>query len=414
MVIPRGLVLALLSLAAFGGPAVADASLCHAEAAIEPARPYVGQQLRYVARLTRRADAEKVEWLRAPVFPDFRSEWLPGRPEHRRERHSEADFYTREEHRSVFPLRAGVLEIPPARLRCTSAATGESEEVALEALQVDVRPIPTEGRPPEWGGLVGPVQVKATVEPRRIALGQSFRISLQLRGAGNLWDAAPPFSDDAEFGASEVFRQPPALRIDTGEGVYLQRFFRFDVVPREPGSLVVPPVTVAFFDPHRGEFAQVRTAAVEVQVEALAAPPAANPASAVARPPTTAARPGSGLWWAAGGVLAAAGGVGVSELLRRRRRRREPVEAALREAADPEHSNRERARHLERALRAAVARRNPALAEASADEWSSRSPELAEAARALRELERHRFGHSQEPVDAAATRRTITQLLRGD
>src|SRR5690606_14643592 len=110
------------------GRAQAPSAACTAEVSVEPSRAYVGRQVLERVRMLRHESVREVRWLRALSFPSLRAEWLPGRtPDPRITGIGDARLVS-EDRRALFPVRAGVIEIPPASVGCR-LADGEEVEV---------------------------------------------------------------------------------------------------------------------------------------------------------------------------------------------------------------------------------------------------------------------------------------------
>ncbi len=390
MVTHRGSVLALVAglfaaAVAPSGRAETDRAACRAHGEVRPSRAVPGQQVVYVARIVRREDVQKVEWERPLSFPGFRAEWLPGRAEDTRMQYRGVAYLAREEHRALFAARPGELAIPPAILRCTVAGRGPRpariERVEVPGVSLRVEPIPERARPEGWSGLVGPVQVVAVAEPRELSLGESVRLSVQVRGAANLWAIDPPLDPNEPsrgvLGDVEIFARRAELSLDEGERLHARRFFRYDLVPRAAGRLAIPSMRFPYFDPSTGGFGEARTQAIEVAV--VERQPAAAPRSGLPTPDAASDR-GSGESAAsdAGSAIAWVGGLLVAAALavvawRWRRSDVDRWRAVDRALAAAERQAREgdplaEARELARALRAALA------AISSGEDWSQRDP----------------------------------------
>jgi hypothetical protein len=438
---PAGALGLALALAQAAAPPLARAARapCSASASVFPAQAVAGQQLLYAVRIARRDDVARVEWSEAPRFPDFRAEWLPGRAEDTELRVGDVHFMVREEHRAIFPLRSGSLVIPEAELRCVVPARGEQPQrivsARVAATPVRVAEAPRSPRPADWSGVVGPVQVQTLVDPLALPLGGALRVSVLLRGTGNLWDAAPPFPAGdavAAFGGAEVFARPAELDLQAGSRLQVRRAFRFDVVPARPGLMVVPEVRVPWYDPVAGRYEVARAEAVEVRVE----PP---PAAYAPKTPRSEPVPGGSSRGEAardgaervalpvppkalallGALVVGGGALAAVELWLRHRRPWREVERAL-EAADGAAAVGDRdgeSAELARALRLAVAahRRAPELAGLAADELRERcaaraSPALATALDELARLDRLRFSPDRAGPHRAAVERAIARL----
>lgn len=173
---------------------------------------------------------------------------------------------------TVYPLSPGVLRIPPARLSWTEPGSRQfsaedrrrSEESGV--VQLVVRPLPDAGRPPNFGG---PVARGLRIEYR---LGQGagraaavMPVVIVLTGAGNLtlWPAPqvawPPTARVYEEGSETA----PRL---TGQRIGGNRRFKFAVVPDSAGSLPLPPLEYAYFDPGDGTYKVARATGIIVPV----------------------------------------------------------------------------------------------------------------------------------------------------
>ena len=258
--------IAALAVAAATSDAQSQAPACVVEVDAVPSHPVVGQQVLYRVRIFRREDISRVQWVHPPAFPNLRAEWLPGRAEDTRASRHGSQYLVREEHRALFPARPGRVTLPAFELRC-----GEST-LPVRGATLDVREPPTEGRPADFDGVVGPLRVQALPERREIRLGEAVRISVLVRGSSNLWDVKPPFGDLEPNGRYEVFPRRPELALETGERLYVRRYFRFDFVPHEEGTIEIPAIEIPYYDPTRRRFGRAMSEPVVVAVAGRGAP----------------------------------------------------------------------------------------------------------------------------------------------
>lgn len=303
------------------GAAWGQAPACRIELHLEPAHPYVGQEVLWRLRILHPAGVGSALEPQ-PSFPDFRAEWIPPR------QHEDPLTGMRidEERRALFPVVAGPLRLPAAELRC--GAADDAVLVPIPSRVLDVRPAPRNGRPAAWQGLVGPVQLSVLVAPRSLAVGQSLRVSVEVQGAANVWDVASPLVRTGGGTEAEIFPHPPQLARDTGERLVLRRYFTYDVVPRRAGHLEIPELRVPWLDPETGRYRVSRQGPFSIHVLSAPAPAPPRQEPGLAQP-SREARPG---WLlpaaAAGGLLLLAG---AAMLIFAQRRSSGP--AALRRAA---------------------------------------------------------------------------------
>lgn len=173
------------------------------------------------------------------------------------------------------------------------------EQYAIPSNRPTVRvlPLPTPA-PGTFGGAVGQFRLESKVVPSQATVGEPITWTLTLTGTGN-W---PDISGLPSRDVSRDFRvvQPQARRTPK-EGTLFDGTLAEDVVliPTQPGSYTLGPVTWTFFDPAKGEYETVSTERVTVSVAAApTAAAASGPAPAPSGPPppsATARRPAAGV-----------------------------------------------------------------------------------------------------------------------
>lgn len=406
--------LATLALGLAGAAGAAQPPPCRVSVSIEPELAWVDQQVLYRLRVESRDDLRDVEWLVPPTLPGLRWERLPGLPDAGRVTRDGVGYRVREEHRAIFPERAGEIRLAEASLRCTAA--WEVRDVLVPTVSLHVRELPAGGRPPHFAGLVGALRVAQQVHPGAAAVGESLRLSVRMRGSGNLWDAGDPLAGRQALGSAELIRLEPEQDLQRGEALGVGRLFRYDLVPREPGALHVPELRVPYFDPATGEYAVAVAAPLVVDV-APRQPAASSGASPEApegpgppQPPSAAGR----LWSAALAALVAAAGL-CAWLWRRRGPRTPQPGAALAAAARASAGGDQAAAGaaLARALRAALARHLSGVRHRTPEELLA-EPDLPtplrDAARLLAAVERARFDPEAPPPDARQVERAVAAL----
>lgn len=232
---------------------------CRADLRVAPETPYVEQAVHWELRIESRAAASRIEWLDAPAFPSARAERvtiLPGSRE-------ETEWHLRRDERVLFPERPGRLVLPTIRLVCVSDGTSHELEIATRVLQV--QPLPEEGRPADFSGLVGRVTLRRYVRPEALTLGGTARISVSLRGAGNVWAGVDPH-EHLELGDADLFRRPTQTDIERGGGLRVTEVFEADLVPRRSGVLRLPELGIHWFDPESGRYETETAPPVELPV----------------------------------------------------------------------------------------------------------------------------------------------------
>ena len=152
-------------------------------------------------------------------------------------------------HQVVFPLVPGTIAIPQAMLKYTMPLAlqffSQEERFALTSLPetLSVRPLPAEGRPPEFNGAVGSgFGVERRVNPPSAHPGEGVAVEVIVSGEGNtaLW---PPPEIRWPSG-SRAYSDRVDEKVSTDKGrVGGIKTFRYLVVPDSVGPLTLPAVT---------------------------------------------------------------------------------------------------------------------------------------------------------------------------
>jgi tetratricopeptide (TPR) repeat protein len=164
-------------------------------------------------------------------------------------------------------------------------------------VELEVVEPPREGRPPEWSGAIGSFVFEAPPPaPQRVELGgEPVRLTLVVRGNGNLAGVSFDLERDPAFAAlfhvegPEVYEapppgSPPPPNHPRHEGE-TWRHFEYRLLPLREGTLELPPIAFAWFDPERGSYE--RKLAPSCRIEVL---PSSRPASARAESSPAGAR----------------------------------------------------------------------------------------------------------------------------
>lgn len=146
--------------------------------------------------------------------------------------------------------------------------------VASEAVDVEVLPLPAEGRPESFTGLVGRLQTSASLDRSEVRTNEAVTLSLTVSGEGNLRALQPPDLDLP--GDFEVFPPDISESIErSGTTIGGTRTYEYVLIPRIPGPKTVPPIEMAYFDVEEERYVTSSTAplALEVTGEGVVAGP---------------------------------------------------------------------------------------------------------------------------------------------
>ena len=133
-----------------------------------------------------------------------------------------------------------------------------------EALAIEVRPLPREGQPLDFGGAIGSFTIEASASPRELKVGDTLKLVVEIRGQGNLPFFAVPEPDiEGAFRGFQYFGFEEDKRLD-------RRRIEFDLVPMDTRLGEVPPFSLPVFDPQSWSYTRVSSAALPIAVRPLA------------------------------------------------------------------------------------------------------------------------------------------------
>ena len=219
----------------------------------------------------------------------------------------------------VLPTRAGSLEIPaiPAQV---DGRSGRSRPKRLL-----IKPVPVQGRPAEFVGGVGRFELSAEASPKTLRVGQELDFRIKVTGPAAWGMSGRP--DLARYERPEL-----GLRVTAGPDQASDeppvRTFVYRLRPTRAGDIVLPPVSIAAFDPALARYVTRVTAGVPVRVVAVPSfDPTTIPDDSLS---TAAARPSRIIWAVTLAILAL---LAAYLMLRHVRRRLERASAPFPELA---------------------------------------------------------------------------------
>jgi hypothetical protein len=138
-----------------------------------------------------------------------------------------------------------------------------------------VLPLPTEGKPPDFGGAVGTFKISTDVSSATNTAGDPLTLRMHVNGTGNFdrvestmlgadgqWKTYAPKStfnraDPAGYRGEKVFEQP--------------------LIATQPGTRTIPPLNFSFFDPGTRRYETARSAPLIVSVSPAVEGPGNEP-----------------------------------------------------------------------------------------------------------------------------------------
>ncbi|HSW46666.1 MAG TPA: BatD family protein, partial [Phycisphaerae bacterium] len=190
-------------------------------------------------------------------------------------------YYLYEVSTTLWPERVGPLDVGPLNIVVAyPTGLGRSRgvfdmgnliitgtrplSVPPQVSDIQVKPVPTEGRPAYFRGAVGNYEVIASAKPTEVSVGDPITLLLTITGSGRLEQLQPPpLPDLPELTCG--FKVPPDPL--AGEVQGNAKHFSQSIRAVSDDIREIPPIPFAYFDPQAGKFVTVRTAPIPIRVK---------------------------------------------------------------------------------------------------------------------------------------------------
>lgn len=244
-------------------PAVATSSRknVYLDASIEPSKGYVGQQLQYVLRLYYATS------LSAGALDDPQADGASfqrlGNDLNYEVDQGGKHYHVIERRYALIPQRAGKLVIPPVQFQGESVDMNDPGtffpqtqpvSAVTPSLTVDVQGVPANADKQTWL----PVRdLKLTAEGlpdgTEVRVGQPLNLTMLLQATGASYDSLPALSLPSIDGATVYPDKPLNGARSDGTSLVGRRQQSFAIIPSRPGTLIIPEITVHWWNVLTGQ-----------------------------------------------------------------------------------------------------------------------------------------------------------------
>ena len=170
-------------------------------------------------------------------------------------------------------------------------STQQQVTIRPDPLEMEIKPLPTEGRPKDFSGALGQFTLETKAAPSRVRAGDPVTITAVVKGIGSFDRMnAPTVSEEPGW---RVYPPSGKFQADDAVGISGTKTFEIAAIP-EAAKTELPLVTFSFFNPSTEKYETLTGDRVPLFVEnALVSTPtpalgavAAVPSVAPAAPPT--------------------------------------------------------------------------------------------------------------------------------
>ncbi|MBI3926597.1 MAG: protein BatD [Armatimonadetes bacterium] len=269
--------------------------LLFVEAEASPRKAYVNQPIHYVFRLyhgvqlrgnPRYEPLDTTGFISRDLEQQAYTDWVDGV----RMSVSQAETV-------LFATAPGKYSLGPTRIQCeidpysmfnlladvdTGDLTlaGRTKNLETRPIEVEVLPVPAQGRPESFTGAVGQYTLRGYLDREKVKTGEPVVLTITVEGQGNVEMIddikLPPFPGIQAYDTES--------QSTMGDEVRGKKTFKTTLIPTEPGARVLSGIRFAYFDPEAEKFEELSIPDLELEVTGpLAAGRAAKTAS---KPPS--------------------------------------------------------------------------------------------------------------------------------
>ncbi|MCQ2121837.1 MAG: BatD family protein [Fibrobacter sp.] len=187
------------------------------------------------------------------------------------------------------PTKSGSLKIPPFKFKYTkrgepkvveeskqmggmsfTSRSVKQESVEAEAstptINITVKPLPAEGKPADFSGMVGDYKFSADFDKTSLTVGEAMTLTVNISG-----DGTPGTITDPKFPDFSEFRSvPPENSINkkiSGSKVITSKQIKVFLYPKKKGEFTIPEISYSWFNPAKKKYESAKAGPWNIIVE---------------------------------------------------------------------------------------------------------------------------------------------------
>ncbi|MBD3402504.1 hypothetical protein GF420_06390 [candidate division GN15 bacterium] len=247
-------------------------------ATVDKTNPYVNEQVTLTLKFHIAVQYYTTPELTQPPTTGFWTEMLGNRAPYYQKINGR-NYQVLEVKYALFPTQTGELTIGRALIRTTVASKHRSQRrsifdnlmnrgdeitVRSKPIVINVRPIPSEGRPANFTGTIGRFDIAAHADKREVEVNQPVTVTIEITGVGNVKSVAEPtIGDLPDFRVYRSSSSESVNKLDDRIGG--TKMFEEVFIPRRPGELTIPSLEFTYFNPRTERFETKETRPITIR-----------------------------------------------------------------------------------------------------------------------------------------------------
>lgn len=140
------------------------------------------------------------------------------------------------------------------------------QRITSRPVEIEVLPLPDEGKPANFSGAVGNFSLTASVDKAQVKANEAISLKVKVSGTGNIKVLPNPKIDLP--GDFEVYDPKLAENINhDNDQISGSKTWEYVIVPRFQGSHEIKPITLSYFDPRAKIYKTASSAPILLTVE---------------------------------------------------------------------------------------------------------------------------------------------------
>ena len=187
------------------------------------------------------------------------------------------------------PTKSGSLQIPPFKFKYTKRGEPKiveekkqmggmsfhSQSIKQESIEaesqtptvtINVKPLPAQGRPTDFSGMVGDYKFSADFDRTNLKVGEALTLSVNIKGDGTPGTITDPKLPDF----SEFRSVPPENNISkkiSGSKVITTKDIKVFLYPKKKGTFEIPAISYSWFNPTKKKYETATAGPWTIEVE---------------------------------------------------------------------------------------------------------------------------------------------------
>jgi hypothetical protein len=187
---------------------------------------------------------------------------------------------------AVFPSRAGKITVSPLEMIVDVVVPRKKQrsprslfddffndpfnkvvkkKISSGSLELNVRPLPVQGKPADYNGLVGNFQIQTSLDKKTVLTNEALSYKIKVSGTGLLkYVNNLPVEFSPDF---EVFDPKVSESLNKkGTRITSTKEFEYVVIPRISGTQILKAATISYFDPQVKNYKNLKIPEFRIEV----------------------------------------------------------------------------------------------------------------------------------------------------